>query len=422
MVRLKTIEVIQDGIPATFEKLRAHYPGTVVELHTINRNNIVVEVDKRPIKLKYLSVYYLIHNQFGEPGLVESTEAIEWVINMVQRKADKVYARLQKQHENVLDVARRHQETILKLQEELNKPPKMCVACGVHAQKKVGVDTMLDEEARKNSLHYVEDIPKAVVEEPKVLPSSERAWVNLQYLGELEEVAPDPEPSVAEQEVMQNEVNETREIVPVYVRVRKYKTVQSLELVQNIYDEVLQAGEDIVHSIPFNTDIYEFVKKLNERHCLSPRIGTFQDGSVYSDFTSYAQEVYRDGKAVQLVIGEPTQSTPQAETDNTVVQDGSLMLVYVGVINDGNGYRSLYLRQNVQDIDDNGNKVYLPTNSHIVKKIGLTDDLDDVILKLNNLYCTKRPDQYSFLLKPAFQGFASRMRKQGYGVVLMLNN
>ena len=119
-----------------------------------------------------------------------------------------------------------------------------------------------------------------------------------------------PEPSVKEQELMQNEA---RAIVNVYVRVRKYKSTQALELVQNIYDEVLQAGEDIVHSVPFDVNIYEFVKELNQRHCLAPRVGVFQSGSVSPNFTSHAQKVYRNGGAVQLVIGIPTELSTQDE-------------------------------------------------------------------------------------------------------------
>lgn len=427
MVKLKTIEVIQDGIPATLEKLRAHYPGTIVELNAINKNSIVVNTTVGQLALKYLSVYYLVHNQFGEPGLVESTEAIEWVINVAQRKADKVYSRLKVQYDDLLMDFRKQTDLIHKMNVELDasKLFNKCSLCGVHMQKKVGVDMVLDEEARKNSPHYVEDIAKTVAEEPKVLPSNQRAWIDSQYLGELkEEVLPDPEPSVAEQEVMQNEVNEAREIVPVYVRLRiklvNRRKVQMLELVDTIYYGVLHSGQEIVDDIPFNVDAHQLVKQLNQVCCLPPRIGVFESARIFPNFTSYAQEVHRDGKVVQLIIGVATQSTPQVEADSTVVQDGSLMLVYVKATDDGNGYRSLYLTQAIRDTDNNGDVMYLPTNSHIVKRIGLTDDLDDVILQLNNLYCTKKPDQYSFLLKPAFQGFASRKRKQGYGVVLLM--
>lgn len=510
------IEVIQDGIPATFEKLRAHYPGTAVELHAINRNNIVVEVDKRSIKLKYLSVYYLIHNQFGEPGLVKSTEPIEWVIDMVQRKADKVYARLQKQYDNALDVARQYQETVLKLKEELSTNPfslsivldllasmhqGICPgafahwdieksafdyskqstldsfdfidlayskACDLGIEKEFcehmdSLPEMLEkdwmegyerrlrlkqskvEKARKNSLHYAEDIPKAVVanaqhylgelNEEAILPQSEapelvislmtgraidkisslelssrldlpgqvfekglslgsfyidklseyeaaksyldmiiypskwnylgdeqymktKGWfhvwqVHLQDLQKLhqqgwkidmyvssgtklvdpqlppicegnfvsnepveeltpvEEVAPDPEPSVAEQEVMQNEASEAREVVNVYVRLRiklvNRRKVQVLELVDTIYYGVLHSGQEIVDDIPFNMDIHTVVKDLNTRNCLMPRTDPDKSIKIFPNFTSYAQEVYRDGKTVQLVIGVPTE-------------------------------------------------------------------------------------------------------------------
>lgn len=125
---------------------------------------------------------------------------------------------------------------------------------------------------------------------------------------------PDPEPSVAEQEVMQAEVAQmpkAREIVNVYVRLRiKFihrKKVQVLELVNTIYYGVLHSGQEIVDDIPFNMDIHTVVKDLNTRNCLMPRTDPDKSIKIFPNFTSYAQEVYRNGKAVQLVIGVPTE-------------------------------------------------------------------------------------------------------------------
>lgn len=159
---------------------------------------------------------------------------------------------------------------------------------------------------------YVNSGTKLV--DPQLPPIREGSFVSNEPVEELtpvEEVAPDPEPSVAEQEVMQNEANEAREVVNVYVRLRiklvNRRKVQVLELVDTIYYGVLHSGQEIVDDIPFNMDIHTVVKDLNTRNCLMPRTDPDKSIKIFPNFTSYAQEVYRNGKAVQLVIGVPTE-------------------------------------------------------------------------------------------------------------------
>ena len=129
-----------------------------------------------------------------------------------------------------------------------------------------------------------------------------------------EEVLPDPEPSTQEQEMMREKA---REIVPVYVRLRiklvNRMKVQALELVEGIYRDVLDAGQEIVGDIPFNMDIHTVVKDLNTRNCLMPRTGPGTPISIFPNFTSHVQEMYRDGRVVELIIGVPTELSTQDE-------------------------------------------------------------------------------------------------------------
>ncbi len=278
------LDVLKDGIDKTMEILGQHFPHPKIE--SIGRTRITVEFYAYPTAiLKFSKLYYIVKDRFANPWIIESSDAIDAVVEM--------YDELQAKHNNEVALFAQTSRSLLDKRKD-----------------NVRLRRQLAENKKR-----IEELSK-----PKSSEICTLCWDGISKMRQNYKALtfvlaePDPEPSIAEQEVMQAEVAQmpkAREIVNVYVRLRiklvNRRKVQVLELVERIYENVLDAGQEIVYDIPFNADAHELVKQFNQVCCLPPRFALFESTRIFYNFTSYAQEVYRNGKNVRLIIGVPTE-------------------------------------------------------------------------------------------------------------------